>query len=323
MLGLDIGGANLKAATSAGASRSVPFPLWKRPEDLASELDSLVGEFPDERGLAVTMTGELCDCYPSKRDGVLAILAAVAKVVTNRGLGLPRIWTTAGRFISLDAALAEPLVAAAANWLALATWAGRLAPSGPGLLVDLGSTTCDIVPLFDGNPMPVGRTDSERLESNELVYCGVRRTPLCAIFGLTKAAEFFATTEDVYVALGKLPEAPDRTDTADGRPVTREYALARLARMNCADVGDGKEAMRIALDAQNLQTRRLAEAVRAVESRLPNLVGTAIFTGEGQFLLPTVLGNVSRFWPSQISLHESISVAECAHAVAVLAEESR
>ena len=32
ILGLDIGGANLKAAHTDGTARSVAFPLWKHPE---------------------------------------------------------------------------------------------------------------------------------------------------------------------------------------------------------------------------------------------------------------------------------------------------
>ena len=272
MLGLDIGGANLKAATSAGVGRSMPFPLWKRPDDLAAALECLIGEFPDERELAVTMTGELCDCYASKSEGVLAISAAVAKAANRRGYREPRIWTTTGRFVTVAEALADPLPAAAANWLALATFVGRLAPRGSALLLDLGSTTADIVPLVDGRPTPRGCTDPDRLASGELVYCGVRRTPLCAIFGLTKAAEFFATTEDVHLALERLPESPERTDTADGRPATRVHALARLARMECADVEDGSRSLRIAAEARYAGSSAWL-AVRHVARRLPGPVG--------------------------------------------------
>ena len=38
VLGLDIGGANLKAAHSAGLARLMPFELWKYPAGLASAL---------------------------------------------------------------------------------------------------------------------------------------------------------------------------------------------------------------------------------------------------------------------------------------------
>ena len=36
-------------------------------------------------------------------------------------------------------------------------------------------------------PMPTGRTDPERLASGELVYTGVRRTPACALLGLRRS----------------------------------------------------------------------------------------------------------------------------------------
>jgi hypothetical protein len=322
MLGLDIGGANLKAATSSGAGRSVPFPLWKRPDDLAAALDYLVGEFPDERGLAVTMTGELCDCYSSKSEGVLAILAAVAKVANRRGFAEPRIWTTRGGFASLEDAIAAPLAAAAANWLALATYVGRLAPIGTALLLDIGSTTTDVIGLKDGKPTPSSRTDEGRLASQELVYCGVRRTPLCAIFGIAKAAEFFATMEDAYIALGDLPESPQRTDTADGRPATRERALVRLARMECADVGDGSIGRRVAAEARDMQVLRLALALKVVATyQGRGEVKTILGAGSGRFLIPRVLRQAGFEQKPLVLVDDSVSGSECAYAVAVLAEE--
>ena len=59
----------------------------------------------------------------------------------------------------------------------------RFAPTGSALLVDIGSTTTDLIPLRDGVAVPTGRTDTERLASGELVYTGVRRTPACALLG--------------------------------------------------------------------------------------------------------------------------------------------
>ena len=47
ILGLDIGGANLKAATPnpGGRAASVPFPLWKQPDRLPAALAELVAQF--------------------------------------------------------------------------------------------------------------------------------------------------------------------------------------------------------------------------------------------------------------------------------------
>ena len=54
VLGLDIGGANLKAAHTAGPARSVPFALWKDPAGLTDRLRALLAEFPTPDRLAVT-----------------------------------------------------------------------------------------------------------------------------------------------------------------------------------------------------------------------------------------------------------------------------
>src|SRR5258708_819144 len=130
----------------------------------------------------------------------------------------------------------SPLQVAAANWLALATYAGRFVPEGPALLLDIGTTTTDIIPLFNGKPIPRGRTAPERLASCELVYTGVRRTPRCALMGSCGAAEFFAPTLDVHLILDFIAEDPADCNTADGRPATKTAAHARLARMMCADL---------------------------------------------------------------------------------------
>ena len=78
-LGLDIGGANLKAANAAGWAQSIPFALWRDPAGLAAALAELIAQAPAADRLAVTMTGELCDCFRTKAEGVRHILAAVAQ----------------------------------------------------------------------------------------------------------------------------------------------------------------------------------------------------------------------------------------------------
>ncbi len=229
ILGLDVGGANLKAAHTDGAARSRPFALWKDPGGLTDALRGLIAEMPPADALAVTMTGELCDCFESKRQGVLAILDAVEAAAGGKPI---RVWRIDGRFTDLAEARAAPLKAAAANWLALATFVGRFAPEGPSLLIDVGSTTTDYVTLQDGRPVPFARTDRERLQSGELVYIGVRRTPLCAILSDGASAELFATTHDLFLVLGWVPEDPANCDTADGRPATRAAAELRLRAWN-------------------------------------------------------------------------------------------
>src|SRR5262245_3950799 len=96
VLGLDIGGANLKAAHTNGQISVQPFALWKHPGLLSDALTALVRKFPPANLWAVTMTGELCDCFATKREGVNAILDAVATVAGSEPV---RVWQTDGQLV--------------------------------------------------------------------------------------------------------------------------------------------------------------------------------------------------------------------------------
>jgi (4-(4-[2-(gamma-L-glutamylamino)ethyl]phenoxymethyl)furan-2-yl)methanamine synthase len=322
VLGLDVGGANLKACHTGGDARSTPFALWRNPAGLVDALRSLVAGFPPADVIAVTMTGELCDCFESKRAGVVAILDAV---LTLAGPTPVRVWLTDGTFAGPATVRAAPLPAASANWLALATFAGRL-ETRPALLVDVGSTTTDVVPLRDGRPIPLGQTDPERLLCRELVYTGVRRTPICAVLGNEVAAELFATTRDAYLVLGEVPEDPADVDTADGRPATRPLAHARLARMLCADLetSTADERLELASRTAARQAETIAAAMQHVSGRLSEPPATVIIAGSGEHLAARALAATG--WKSRVvslrqELGEAASVAACACAVAVLAAE--
>lgn len=330
-IALDIGGANIKAAHTSGQARILPFELWKNPSELPRLLRRLASTFAPAERVAVTMTAELCDCFATQADGVKAVLDAVTDVYDER---LVSVWGTDENFHSVADALARPGLAAAANWLALATLAARLVPQGGGLLIDIGSTTTDLIPFLDGRPTPKGRTDTNRLRSGELVYAGVRRTPVCALAtelfwrgALTGlSAELFATTLDVYLTLGDV--APDPTDsaTADGRPATVEAARDRLARMVGADRDrfstDDAHALALAAD-QALTDRLTASARRAcVESGAPVAV---VVSGSGGFLARRVAERVVEPGGPIIELGRAwgpvASGAGCAHALVVLAGE--
>jgi probable H4MPT-linked C1 transfer pathway protein len=319
VLGLDIGGANLKAAHSDGVARLMPFALWRRPEGLLDALRNLIRPLPRFDMLAVTMTGESCDCYETKRQGVVSILDVVLRVADQTPI---LVWTTSGSFTSLDEAKDQFIKTASANWLALATFAGRYVPAGSSLLIDIGSTTTDIVPLLDGKPAPRGRTDRERLKTRELVYTGVRRTPVCSLLGMDGAAELFATTLDVYLLLEDLRENIEDRNTADGRPASREAARARLARMVGADLEcfSKHDANELAREISNRQSAAIREAVMKVTSDHGH-PETVVISGEGEFLARRVVGNVKVISLGD-QLGPEISRSACAYAVAKLAQES-
>ena len=335
IVGLDIGGANLKAASVDGRAVSRAFAVWSEPERLGEQLDRLLADLPTADALAVTMTAELADCFRTKAEGVRRILESVVHTACGRPVV---VWQTGGEFVPVADAIELPQLAAAANWHALATFSGRLAETGPALLIDIGSTTTDLIPIQDGLPVPSGLTDRNRLASHELVYTGVGRTPVCSLASevtlddhpVGLAAEVFATTRDIYLLTGDHPEDARCRDTADGRPATREDAARRLARMLCCDETEiGADELRdVARQIAAIQLDRLGYAVRRVIgiSKQGPPLDTVLVSGSGAFLARRLVASHPDLAPArQVDLSECFSVdvatAACAFATARLAQE--
>lgn len=330
-LALDIGGANLKSADGRGFAASRHFPLWRQSARLAEALRTMIAEAPPSDHLAVTMTGELADCYRTKAEGVLHILEAVEAAADHRHT---RVYLTNGRLVTPAVARSKPDLAAASNWHALARFAGRYARQGLSVLIDIGSTTSDLIPLVDGAPNAVGHTDPERLLSGELLYTGVERSPVCAIVSKLPwrgqpcpvAHELFATALDAYVMLGDLAESEKHKLTADGRPATKEFSQDRLARMLCADreTFSREDALLAAKAIRHAQLDLLGEALTKVLARVGFPPTTIIVSGRGEFLARRLITKL-QLSVALVSLHDELGsqVSRCApaHALAVLAGE--
>jgi probable H4MPT-linked C1 transfer pathway protein len=331
-IALDIGGANIKVAHSGGEARTVPFEVWKRPDELGRAITAVVAALPRSSRAAITMTAELCDCYLTKSIGVNAVLDAVVEALP----GWPIVvWGVDGRFHPVVEVRHQPRLAAAANWLALATCAARLIPDERGLLIDIGSTTTDLIPLDRGTVAARGRSDTERLQTGELVYAGVRRTPICALAtelpfqgvptGL--AAELFASTLDVYLVLSEIASDPRDLSTADGRPATAEAARDRLARMIGADREGFSEAdaLAFAQAADRCLLDRLADAAERACAPTIERPTAAIIAGSGDLLsrrlARRVLGPDGRIVSIKDAWGPVASLAGCASALVVLAAE--
>ncbi|QEG21379.1 hydantoinase/oxoprolinase family protein [Mariniblastus fucicola] len=245
-LGLDIGGANIKAATCDGQVISIPFRFWIEHERLQESLSDIISQLAGSQSvrIAATMTAELTDCFESRRDGVTFIVHALENACHKRQLQPPLFAGTDLQFRDADAARIHWLETAASNWAIMATFASRFLPNQTGFVVDMGSTTSDIIPVHDGSVAAKGKTDSQRLRNGELVYVGSDRTPVCSVVDsltfegnhVPIAREFFATISDAMLVCGRTTEDPSDTDTADKRPRTVLAAAQRIARMVCEDV---------------------------------------------------------------------------------------
>lgn len=249
-VGWDIGGAHLKAAHCAGGKlrrvRQLPTPLWLGLQHLEAAVAIVLDALPEAPLLhAVTMTGELADLFPDRQHGVRGIADAFAGALARRR---PRDEL---RFFAGNAALlpladvaAAHRAIASANWLASAAWCAAVV--GDGVLVDLGSTTTDIVPFAGGRIRAIGGSDAVRLETGELIYLGLLRTPLMALAqrvpfgGLLRRPmnEHFATTADVMRVCDELDESTDMLPAADQGEKSVEASARRLLRMVAEDLAD-------------------------------------------------------------------------------------
>ncbi len=244
VVGLDVGGAHLKVAVAEGgrlvAVAQHVCPLWQGLAHLDAALAAASPLTAGAARTAVTMTGELSDLFASRREGVATLVARL-----SAALGADtRFWMGARGFGSADQATLSPELTGSTNFLATAALAGRRCADA--LLVDLGSTTTDIVPVTGGRPVPLGLTDAERQATGELVYTGFTRTAVMAVAGrapfagqwVTLAREYLATMADARRVLGTDLEAVDLHATADGRGKSVAESRQRLARMLGRDACD-------------------------------------------------------------------------------------
>ena len=294
VIGWDIGGVNIKAARVRAnaplAARNDPFEIQRAPATLAARLEGIATALGAEKSdvHAITMTAELSQFFRTKRDGVVYVLDAVERAFpAARTL----VYTVDGRFLDPAAARESPLLVAASNWTATGSLVATLVSDA--ILVDVGTTTTDIIPIAAGRVAAIGRTDPERLLSGELLYLGAVRTPVEAIVhrvplhdGLAGvSAEAFALAGDIHVWRGDLTPEGYTAPTPDKRPPTREFAGERIARVVCADreLLDESDIDRIAAFVADSMIARIAASIARVRERHPQLE-TAVIAGHGAFL---------------------------------------
>jgi hypothetical protein len=171
-------------------------------------------------------------------------------------------------------------------------------------------------------------SDHARFVTGELVYTGLRRTPVAAVLGPRVAAECFATMLDVYLVLGQVPEDAADCGTADNQPGTVRAAQARLARMLCADrdMLDDATVLALAHAAQQAQCDHLRDAIRRVVGSRD--VREVIISGSGEAIARATLAKPPFVNPARlISLTEELgpqpSACLCAVALCHLAEGVR
>ena len=337
-VGWDIGGAHLKAALLDGKGEIInilqlPCQLWRGLNQLEAAIIAALQAFkikPGDAQHAVTMTGELVDLFPNRHTGVIEISATVAKLLGKEVLFYAAPYTDKCGFVAIERVSAHTAHIASTNWYASACALAMHVKDA--LLIDIGSTTTDIIAIEAGRVAENGLSDASRMQADSLVYTGVVRTPVMALAPklpfegaeTNVAAEYFATMADVYRLTGELRPESDMAETADGKGKSELESARRLARMVGHDVED-KQLQAWKNLANTCRTLQLNQIKAAVLKHLkPGVL--MIGAGAGSFLVKALaddLGHEFKHVWEPISMlraeHADLEVCFPAYAVAYLA----
>jgi len=335
VMGWDIGGAHVKvalafAADSIAQVSQLSCPLWLGPEQLKISIAALKKYFDFQKSVhAITMTGEMVDHFGTRKEGVLTLVKEMECAL--QGAEIHYFAGEKGLLSANDAMVMHKEIASA-NWLASASYIALQLRDA--LFIDIGSTTSDVVTIQGHTVKFDGYTDAERLYTQELVYCGVVRTP---IFALCKSApirdkfnpiinEYFASTADVYRLTKELPEYADMGDTSDGRDKDVQSSAIRLARM----FGDDAVLEDLSIwqhVAEYVREQQLQMIINSCRKQLfktqQSLKIPIVGAGVGRFLVKDIAQRLNRSYIDfeQLVQFENskgeISVGDCAPAASV------
>jgi probable H4MPT-linked C1 transfer pathway protein len=336
-VGWDVGGAHLKAARveqgRITAVCQVPCRLWLGLDKLGAALEEAIAAVGAAERHGITTTGELADSFASRQEGVSRIVEFMSRRLSPAPV---RVYAGPSGFLPSGAVAEHWGEIASANWHATATLVAS--HISDALLIDMGSTTTDVIPVVGGRVSARGYTDAARLAEGELVYTGLTRTGLMSVSAAVPFRgrwvplmnEYFATMADAYRVLGELNEHADQHPPADGREKTKAASQARLARMVGCDAGDAPERDWTSLASwfAEAQMRSIEDAARQVLSGC-GLSGEAplIGAGVGELVLAKLacrLARAFRSFDSMLDVPDALRPwsSACAPAVstALLAE---
>ncbi len=306
----------------------IPCPIVTKRSKFDQAVEAALRLAPSPAVHAVTMTGELSDVFDDRAEGVSYLIGLTRKAAAGQEL---RIYAGRSGFLAAEEAERRPMDVASANWHATAALIARRSPGA--LLVDVGTTTTDLIPIESGAVAARGATDAERLAEGELIYTGVVRTPVMAVAHSAPfkgrvqriAAERFATMADVWRLAGELPDDADPYPAVDQRGKSPAESAARLARMlgrDASEVGlaEWRALARYFADCQLAEiehaARQLAERDRV------SVDAPVIGAGCGRFMAKQLAARLGRSYLDFAAMLDVAPeareiAARCAPAVAV------
>ena len=331
VIGWDLGGANLKLAHLAGGRvilvAQIPCPLRQDVSKFDAALEEALPLCPAGAAHAVTMTGELSDVFADRAEGVAYLVDMMRRISDGDAL----FYGGQAGFLDCIRAVEQSAKVASANWHASGALLAQTV--GDGLLIDVGTTTTDLVPLKGGEVAARFHADGDRLAAGELIYTGAVRTPVMAVArtapfgGRTQriAAERFATMADVWRLMGELPADADPYPTPDLMGKSTQESAARLARMLGRDLRDaGRLAfVDVARHFAEAQLAEIEDTAGALFAREEIAVDAPVIgAGCGRFIASHAAQRLGRPYYDFADLVDCVPAARemaavCAPAVAV------
>ncbi len=246
-VGWDIGGAHLKMASinydgDVNFAQQMATPLWKGLDSLENAISEMRDQITEDSvNHTITMTAELTDIFKDRKSGVKRLTEFLGNHFDKEDF---QLYAGNSGLIRVDETNSYLTEIASANWHATASLVAQNVDKG--VLIDIGSTTTDIIPFASGHLLNTAYTDYQRLRDNELVYTGIIRTPVMAVVNKifcdgqwqNIAADNFSTMADIYRLTGELNELDDMMPAADGAGKTSCDSARRLARMVGLDLQD-------------------------------------------------------------------------------------
>ena len=305
IVGWDIGGANLKASiinfkNYKIKSNQIYCPIWLNIENLRKSIICIKNNFGHCDYHAVTMTAELVDVFKNKKIGVKKIIELFCKIFPEKKVFF---YSKNANFLKRKDAILNHDNVSSMNWHASATFISKHIKNC--MLVDIGSSTTDIVPIKNKEIIVKGFNDSERLSNGELIYFGVLRTPITSVvkkihFKRKKQIliqENFADIADVYRVLNKLPKNMDVISTQDKKPKNPVASARRIARLLAKDYEDEKfkEWKKISIEIESAQKKIILNAIQKIKKKIFKNSVPIIGLGVGSFLIKEIYNNKNYF----------------------------
>ncbi|MDF1588628.1 MAG: hydantoinase/oxoprolinase family protein [Gammaproteobacteria bacterium] len=327
--GWDIGGAHLKVARCDHEGQLIEVkqflcPLWQGLDQLENAIKAVQTELNNHNDLtAITMTGELVDLFANRETGVAEILDCVSRLIPQQHC---QVYAGQQGWLSFDDAKQEWYQVASRNWQASANFvASKITNS---VFIDLGSTTCDIIPIISNQVVASGYDDHHRQISRELLYTGTIRTPLIALTSvapfngqlMSLAAEVFATTGDVWMILDQLNPSEILDNSADDKPWNKANCVCRLARLLGTDAHDVESAswQLLAKWFAQQQIHQITNAILQVLSGHPHQQNhTIVGAGIGRFIIKQCAAQLGYDYIDFATLCQPELTAAADHAPAV------